>query len=108
MRGDVDYPARQELHKLGMTNDEIRAHAMNMAIGIGSVRQLDAKLWSVVSDFRQELGLGCGVSHLLNLVPHLLAEIGVGLMEGVGEDEVVRHSAAYARFVTGMASPGTP
>ena len=58
MRGDVDYPARQELHKLGMTNDEIRAHAMNMAIGIGSVRQLDAKLWSVVSDFRQELDLG--------------------------------------------------
>ena len=58
MRGDVDYPARQELHKLGMTDAEIRIHAMNMAIGIGSVRQLDAKLWSVVSDFRQELGLG--------------------------------------------------
>ena len=58
MRGDVDYPARQELHKLGMPNDEIRAHAMDMAIGVGSVKELDARLWSVLSDFRQELGMG--------------------------------------------------
>ena len=58
MRGDVDYPARQELHKLGMPNDEIRAHAMDMAIGVGSVKELDARLWSVLSDFRQELDLG--------------------------------------------------
>ena len=46
------------------------------------------------------------------LLPHLLPPLPSGppRSQPTGWDEIeeVRHSAAYARFVTGMASPGTP